>query len=48
MTNLKIYIEQLCKSKQKIDVDITSYLKQDSGANSVVFKDKGFQEDFSI
>ena len=28
MTNLKLYIEQLCENREKIDASITSYLKQ--------------------
>ena len=38
-TNLKIYIEQLCKQRERIDCTITAYLKQLADSDSIVFKD---------
>ena len=48
MTNLKIYIEQLCKRSEKIDSAISSYLKQTGESESLVFRDKSFNERCNI
>ena len=48
MTNLKMYIEHLCKTHEKIDCSITSYLKQKADSDTLVFKDNNLNEDYRI
>ena len=48
MTNLKVYIEQLCENSEKIDATITSYLKQVSDSDALVLKDKKLDEHYNM
>ena len=48
MTNLKLYIEQLCEKSEKIDATITSYLKQVGDSDSLVLIDKKLDEPYSM
>ena len=48
MTNLKMYIEQICEARERIDSAITSYLKQKADSDTLVFKDNYLDEDYRI
>ena len=48
MTNLKIYIQQLCKERERIDCSITAYLKQKLDSDSLVFRDNSLNADYRM
>ena len=48
MTNLKIYINQVCKERDRIDTQITAYLKQVSQSDTLVFKDNSLNAAYRI
>ena len=39
MTNLKMYIERICKERDRIDCAITHYVKQATDNDTLVLKD---------
>ena len=49
MTNLKMYIDQVCKQRDRIDTEVTSYmLEMSSDCDTVEFKDSSLNAAYRI
>ena len=48
MTNLKMYIERICKERERIEPLITTYLKKLEEAEQIVFKDTSLHAEYRI
>ena len=48
MCNFKIYIEKICEAKERIDCQITNYLRQKADETDLVYKDNFLDEDYRM
>ena len=48
MTNLKIYIEKICKERERIEPLITTYLKNMSESDHLSFKDTSLHAEYRV
>ena len=48
MTNLKMYIERICRERERIEPLITTYLKKITDTDTILFKDTSLHAEYRI